>query len=70
MLNLLNGLMDVVKLSSCKDNLTPKQVVEIATNVLNDDEFKDALAICIKYYRGKQMKGELKNDGMGNIKRK
>lgn len=69
-MNLLNGIMDVVKSSLQDDNLTPKQVVEIATNVLNDDEFKDALAICIKYYRGKQKRGELKNDGMGNNKRK
>lgn len=69
-MNLLNGIMDVVKSSLQDDNLTPKQVVEIATNVLNDDEFKDALAICIKYYRGKQKRGELGNDGMGNHKRK
>lgn len=69
-MNLLNGIMDVVKLSYKDEDLTPKQVVEIATNVVNDDEFKDALAICIKYYRGKQMRGELGNDGMGNIKRK
>lgn len=69
-MNLLNGIMDVVKSSLQNDNLTPKQVVEIATNVLNDDEFKDALAICIKYYGGKQKRGELENDGMGNHKRK
>lgn len=69
-MNLLNGIMDVVKSSLQDDNLTPKQVVEIATNVLNDDEFKDALAICIKYYRGKQKRGELGNDGIRNIKRK
>ena len=67
-MNLLNGIMDVVKLSLQDEDLTPEQVLEIATNVLNDDEFKDALAICIKYYRGKQKKGELKNDGMGNHK--
>lgn len=69
-MNLLNGIMDVVKSSLQDDNLTPKQVVEIATNVLNDDEFKDALAICIKYYRGKQKRGESENDRMGNHKRK
>ena len=69
-MNLLNGIMDVVKSSLQDDNLTPKQVVEIATNVLNDDEFKDALAICLKYYRGKQKRGELENDGMGNRNRK
>ena len=69
-MNLLNGIMDVVKSSIQDDTLTPKQVVEIATNVLNDDEFKDALAICIKYYRGKQKRGELENDEMGNYKRK
>ena len=68
-MNLLNGIIDVVKLSLQDDNLTPEQVLEIATNVLNDDEFKDALAICIKYYRGKQKKGELENDRMGNHKR-
>ena len=68
-MNLLNGIMDVVKSSLQDDNLTPKQVVEIATNVLNDDEFKDALAICIKYYAGKQKRGELGNDGIRNNKR-
>ena len=67
-MNLLNGIMDVVKLSLQDEDLTPEQVLEIATNVLNDDEFKDALAICIKYYRGKQKKGELENDRMGNHK--
>ena len=70
MLNLLNGLMDVVKSSLQDDNLTPTQVAEIATNVLNDNEFKDTLAICIKYYRGKQMRGELENDGTRNRKGK
>lgn len=69
-MNLLNGIMDVVKFYLKDEDLTPKQVVEIATNVLNDDEFKDALTICIKYYRGKQKKGELNNDRMGNFKRK
>ena len=67
-MNLLNGIIDVVKLSLQDEDLTPEQVLEIATNVLNDDEFKDALAICIKYYRGKQKKGELENDRMGNHK--
>lgn len=62
-MNLLNGIIDVVKLSLQDDNLTPKQVVEIATNVLNDDEFKDALAICIKYYRGKQKRENISKGG-------
>ena len=68
-MNLLNGLMDAVKFYLKDEDLTPKQVVEIATNVLNDNEFKETLAICIKYYRGKQKKGELNNDRMGNFKR-
>ena len=68
-MNLLNGIMDVVKFYLKDEDLTPKQVVEIATNVLNDNEFKETLAICIKYYRGKQKKGELNNDRMGNFKR-
>lgn len=68
-MNLLNGIMDVVKFYLKDEDLTPKQVVEIASNILQDNEFKETLAICIKYYRGKQKKGELKNDGMGNNKR-
>lgn len=68
-MNLLNGLIDAVKFYLKDEDLTPKQVVEIATNVLNDNEFKETLAICIKYYRGKQKKGELENDRMGNFKR-
>lgn len=62
-MNLLNGIMDVVKFYLKDEDLTPKQVVEIATNVLNDDEFKDALAICIKYYRGKQKRENISKGG-------
>ena len=69
MLNLYNGLMDVIKSSLQDEDLTPKQVAEIANNILQDNEFKNTLAICIKYYRGKQKRGELGNDGMGNHKR-
>ena len=68
-MNLLNGIMDVVKFYLKDEDLTPKQVVEIASNILQDNEFKETLAICIKYYRGKQKKGELNNDRMGNFKR-
>lgn len=68
-MNLLNGLMDAVKFYLKDEDLTPKQVVEIASNILQDNEFKETLAICIKYYRGKQKKGELNNDRMGNFKR-
>lgn len=68
-MNLLNGMIDVVKLYLKDEDLTPKQVVEIASNILQDNEFKETLEICIKYYRGKQKKGELNNDRMGNFKR-
>lgn len=55
-MNLLNGLMDAVKFYLKDENLTPKQVVEIASNILQDKEFKETLEICIKYYRGKQIR--------------
>lgn len=55
-MNLLNGLMDAVKFYLKDENLTPKQVVEIASNILQDNEFKETLEICIRYYRGKQVR--------------
>ena len=62
-MNLLNGLMDAVKFYLKDENLTPKQVVEIASNILQDNEFKETLEICIKYYRGKQKRENISKGG-------
>lgn len=67
---LISGLMDVIRTYLANDNLTDTEILDIARYIVNDKEFEDALITCIKYYRMKQKRGELGNDGMGNIKRK
>lgn len=67
---LLEGLKDEIKKYLNDGSLSEEQVSEIANRIITDDEFRQVLYLCIRYYRGKQMRGELKNDGMGNHKRK
>lgn len=69
-MELFNGLMSFVKNNSTDDNLTPTQVAKIARGILEDNEFKDTLLICMRYYKGKVLEEEIKNDRMGNSKRK
>ena len=67
---LISGLMDVIRTHLANDDLTDIEILEIARHIVDDKEFEDTLITCIKYYRMKQKRGELENDGMGNIKRK
>lgn len=67
---LLEGLKDEIKKYLNDVSLSDEQVSEIADRIITDDEFKQVLYLCIKYYRGKQTRGELENDRMGNLKRK
>lgn len=62
-MNLLNGIMDFVKFYLQDEDLTPKQVVEIANNILQDKEFRETLEICVKYYRGKQKRENISKGG-------
>jgi len=66
---LLEGLKDEIKKYLNDGSLSEEQVSEIADRIITDDEFRQVLYLCIRYYRGKQMRGELRNDGMGNHKR-
>lgn len=67
---LLEGLKDEIKKYLNDGSLSEEQVSEIADRIITDDEFRQVLYLCIRYYRGKQMRGELGNDGIRNIKRK
>ena len=66
---LLEGLKDEIKKYLKDDSLSEEQVSEIADRIIIDDEFRQVLYLCMRYYRGKQMRGELKNDGIRNNKR-
>lgn len=67
---LLEGLKDEIKKYLNDVSLSEEQVSEIADRIITDDEFKQVLYLCIRYYRGKQMRGELENDGTRNRKGK
>ena len=66
---LLEGLKDEIKKYLNDGSLSEEQVSEIANRIITDDEFRQVLYLCIRYYRGKQMRGELGNDGIRNNKR-
>ena len=66
---LLEGLKELIKEQLNDGSVSEEELNEIANNIINDDEFRQVLLICIKYYRGKQMRGELGNDGIRNNKR-
>jgi len=67
---LLEGLKDEIKKYLNDGSLSEEQVSEIADRIITDDEFRQVLYLCIRYYRGKQMRGELENDGTRNRKGK
>ena len=67
---LLEGLKNEIKKYLNDGSLSEEQVSEIANRIITDDEFRQVLYLCIRYYRGKQMRGELENDGTRNRKGK
>lgn len=53
---LLNGLKELIKEQLNDSSVSEEELNEIAENIVNDEEFRQALLICIKYYRLKQVR--------------
>ena len=51
------------------EELSEQDINDVVSAITNDDEFNQVLWICIKYYANKKVRGELKNDKLGNNKR-
>ena len=69
---LLEGLKEEIR-QHIKDGnieeLSEQDINDVVSAITNDDEFNQVLWICIKYYANKKVRGELKNDKLGNNKR-
>ena len=48
---LLDGLKELIKEQLNDGSISEEELNEIAENIVNDEEFRQALLICIKYYR-------------------
>ena len=69
---LLEGLKEEIRThieNGDIEELSEQDINSIVSAITNDDEFNQVLWICIKYYAGKQKRGELGNDGIRNNKR-
>ena len=53
---LLDGLKELIKEQLNDGSVSEEELNEIAENVVNDEEFRQALLICKKYYRLKQVR--------------
>lgn len=53
---LLDGLKELIKEQLNDGSISEEEITEIAENVVNDEEFRQALLVCIKYYRLKQVR--------------
>lgn len=53
---LLNGLKELIKEQLKDGSVSEEELNEIAENIVNDEEFRQTLLICIKYYRLKQVR--------------
>lgn len=53
---LLDGLKELIKEQLNDGSISEEEMTEIAENVVNDEEFRQALLVCIKYYRLKQVR--------------
>lgn len=53
---LLNGLKELIREQLNDSSISEEELNEIAENIVNDEEFRQALLICIKYYRLKQVR--------------
>lgn len=53
---LLDGLKELIREQLNDGSVSEEELNEIAENIVNDEEFRQALLICIKYYRLKQVR--------------
>ena len=62
---LLNGLKELIKEQLNDGSVSEEELNEIAENIVNDEEFRQTLLICIKYYRLKQVRNKkvVENNG-------